>query len=235
MDGSACLVAYEVPIRFAAPAAERPETGIVPRSERRRVELRAYAVRFDDSIIEMRVLDMSYDGCGIETTARLIPGELLKLTVLGRGIGKATVRWYKNRRGGLLFDPHRSSSLPRERAAERLEVCAEISLRRSGKASYRVQTSDITRFGCACEFVERPNINEKVWVKLAGLETLEADVCWIGGSSLGLKFKTPLHPAVFELLLSRWVPSAIDRGGGPGLWNGRPSIEGLCNGSKAVL
>jgi hypothetical protein len=160
-------------------------------------------VRFDDSIIEMRILDMTYDGCGIETTTKLIPGELLKVSVLGRGVGRASVRWYKNRKAGLFFDPDRQPNIHRDRAAKRLEVTAEISLRRTGKMSYRVRTSDITRFGCACEFVERPNINERVWVKFEGLEALQAKVCWIAGSNLGLEFETPIHPAVFELLLSR--------------------------------
>ena len=200
---------YEAPHRLAFRSVDRAETRFIPRTERRQVELRAYAVRFDDSIVEMRILDMTYDGCGIETTTKLIPGELLRLSVLGRGVGKATVRWYNNRKAGLLFDSDRQTNVPRDRAAERIEVSAQVSLRRTGKLAYAVRTSDFTRFGCACEFVERPNINERVWVKFEGLEVLQANVRWIAGSSVGLKFGTPLHPAVFELLLRRLVTPPV--------------------------
>jgi hypothetical protein len=196
-------MASEFPVGSDEPPAEEAEAPKITRSDRRTVEMRAYAVRYDDSIIDLRVLDLSYDGCGIETTAELIPGELLKLSVLGRGIVDARVRWCKHRKAGLLFDPEPRAQQHRERAAERLDIAAEVSLRRSGRISYPVRTFDLTRLGCGCEFVERPEINERVWVKFAGMESLASEVCWIAGSSLGLKFNTPIHPAVFDLLLSR--------------------------------
>lgn len=193
----------ELGIRNAAVAGNKAGITVSPRSVRRTVQMRAYAVRFDDSIIDLVVLDLSYDGCSVKTATKLIPGELLKLSVLGRGVVNATVRWYKHRRAGLLFDPERRAHWHRERAAERLEIAAEIFLRRSGKGAYQVRTLDLTRFGCSCEFVERPAIDDRVCVKFAGLEALGGEVRWIAGSSLGLKFDKPIHPAVFELLLQR--------------------------------
>jgi hypothetical protein len=173
---------------------------------RRAVEKRAYAVREDNSVLDLRVVDLSYDGCRVETLERLVPGEMLKLSVLGSGFVKATVRWYKDRLAGLLFDPDQLPSTYRERNAERLHIAAQVSLRRSGRLGYPVRTSDLSPMGCKCEFVERPNIAERVWVKFAGLEAIEAEVCWLVGSCVGLKFKTPIHPAVFELLLARLQP-----------------------------
>lgn len=196
----------EVPVKQVSPSPSRAESFTSSRGERRSIELRAYAVRFDDSIIDLRVVDLSYDGCAVETNVTLIPGELLKLSVLGRGVVKATVRWYKQRKAGLLFDAERNAHQHQERAAERLEIAAEVSVRRSGRISYSVRTSDLTRLGCKCEFVERPGIRERVWVKFVGLESLPSEVCWIAESSVGLKFNTPIHPAVFELLLDRLQP-----------------------------
>ena len=35
------------------------------------------------------------------------------------------------------------------------------------------------------------------------LEPLGARICWAAGVTAGLEFLTPIHPAVFELLLLR--------------------------------
>jgi hypothetical protein len=165
--------------------------------------MRAYAIRFNNSIIDLRLVNLSYDGCAVETTEALVPGELLKLSVLERGFVRATVRWYKGRKAGLLFDPERREREYRERRADRPEIAAHLVLRRSARKGYPVRTSDLTRFGCKCEFVERPQMKERVWVKLAHLESMEAEVCWLVGSSVGLKFVHPIHPAVFDLLFDQ--------------------------------
>jgi hypothetical protein len=133
-----------------------------------------------------------------------VPGEKVKLSVLGRGAVNAVVRWYDARTAGLLFVEDRATRRQRwPRKAERIEVRGALSLRRSGRLSFRVCTFDVTRFGCMCEFVERPKIYERVWVKFDRLETIEAVVCWLEESRLGLMFKNPLHPAVFDMLLDR--------------------------------
>jgi hypothetical protein len=182
------------------------ENGGISNVGRRAVEKRAYAVREDDSVLDLRVVDLSYDGCRVDTTERLVPGELLKLSVLGGGFVKATVRWYRDRQAGLLFDPDQLPSTYRERIAERLPVAAQVSLRRTGRLAYPVHTSDVSLMGCKCEFVERPGIGERVWVRFAGLQAIEAEVCWLADSNVGLKFRTPIHPAVFQLLLDRLQP-----------------------------
>jgi hypothetical protein len=170
---------------------------------RRAVEKRAYAVRDDNSVLDLRVVDLSYDGCAVETIEPLVPGELLKLTMLGGLVVTATVRWYRDRRAGLLFDPDQFPSTYRPRLAERHHVAARASLRRSGRPSYPVSTFDLSAMGCKCEFIERPSIGERVWVTFVGLQPLEAEVSWLAESNLGLKFRTPIHPAVFELLLEK--------------------------------
>ena len=57
--------------------------------------------------------------------------------------------------------------------------------------------------GCKAEFVERPKLDEHVWVRFDGLEALEAMVCWVRGFEVGLEFENPIHPAVFEMLVSK--------------------------------
>jgi hypothetical protein len=84
-----------------------------------------------------------------------------------------------------------------------VHLSAEISLRRPGQRSYRVRILDASPYGCKAEFVERPEIDEHLWVKFEGMEALEATVCWIRGFEVGLEFEKPVHQAVFELLVSR--------------------------------
>lgn len=89
------------------------------------------------------------------------------------------------------------------RKAERVALDAEVTLRRSGQNTYRVNVFDASPHGCRVEFVERPYAEERVWVRFDGLEALEALVCWTSGPVTGLRFSRPIYPAVFELLLRR--------------------------------
>ena len=188
----------------AADAADVAELPQFDRLERRGVEMRAFIVRSDKTIADVRVLDLSYDGCGIETLTKLAAGEVLTLSILSCGVIRAKVRWCKSRKAGLLFIREKTRRLHRDRCHDRLSVSAELHLRRSGKVGYRVKAFDLSPHGCKCEFVERPRIGEKVWVKFDKLEAIEAQICWIEGSNCGVRFSRAIHPAVFDVLV-RWL------------------------------
>jgi len=176
----------------------------IGREERRAVELRGYLVRADNGIADFRVLDVSYNGCGIETLTALEPGEKVKLSVLGRGAVAATVKWFKDRRAGLQFSYKPAPRSTKQSRARRTAVSIEAFLRRTSRMGYRVKAFDVSSTGCRCEFVERPNIEECVWIKFDGLEALEARVSWVQDSNAGFEFVTPIHPAVFDMMLQRW-------------------------------
>jgi hypothetical protein len=89
------------------------------------------------------------------------------------------------------------------RGSERSSVEAEISLRTPGKLQYRVRLFDVSPLGCKAEFVERPRVDDQVWITFAGIEAIEAKVCWVAGFKGGLKFVRPIHPAVFDALMGR--------------------------------
>jgi hypothetical protein len=94
-------------------------------------------------------------------------------------------------------------ALLRPRRVPRISLEAEVTLRRSGQINYRVHVYDISLEGCRLEFVERPDLDELLWVRFDGLEALEAVVCWTLPPLVGLQFRRPIHPAVFDLLVSR--------------------------------
>ena len=87
------------------------------------------------------------------------------------------------------------------RRTDRLPIEAEVRLRRAGSPAYPARVFDLSPEGCKVEFVERPALEEHVWVKFPGLESLQAEVRWIEGFAAGVRFDKPLHAAVFERLM----------------------------------
>jgi uncharacterized protein YuzE len=62
---------------------------------------------------------------------------------------------------------------------------------------------DLSLEGCKVEFVDRPRLDETVWIKIDGLERLPGTICWVEGNVAGVEFERPLHPAVLDNLLTR--------------------------------
>lgn len=98
---------------------------------------------------------------------------------------------------------HKPARTPSPRKSDRFGLNAEVILRRAGQNNYRVRIYDVSPHGCKIEFVERPKLDELVWVKFKDLEALEAFVCWVKGFAAGVEFQRPIHPAVFQMLLDR--------------------------------
>lgn len=191
----------------AQPAAGFTEanTGPLQRRERRPVTLAAFATREDGSLVEMTVVDLSYDGCGVISTDRLDACERLSLSVLRRGSTPVTVRWADGARAGLSFAHVTPNGQPLKhpRRNERVSVEGEVTMHRRGQLTYRVHIYDLSPEGCRAEFVERPEVGEQLWIKFDGLEPMGAEVRWIYGPKAGLKFMRSFHPAVFDLLIVR--------------------------------
>ena len=91
----------------------------------------------------------------------------------------------------------------RPRRAVRVPLDAHVSLRRAGTHPFPVRVFDASPLGSKLEFVERPRLDERVWVKFDGLNAIEAMVCWVDGHVVGVEFVQPMHPAVFDALVTR--------------------------------
>lgn len=92
------------------------------------------------------------------------------------------------------------------RSTGRLSLNAEVGIRRSGLRPFRVRVFDASPEGCKIEFVERPAVGERVWVKFDGLEALEGMVRWVDGHIGGVEFNRPLHQSVFQRLVTTITP-----------------------------
>ena len=176
----------------------------IERGERRPVRLNGQAVLDDGTRFNMTLVDLSYDGCGIQCPVKLKPGAGIRLAVVQRGAINARVRWYSGGKAGLMFEPEPEPAKGRQpRRTKRVPVAASVTLRRHGRQNFRVQVFDASSDGCKVEFVERPETQECLWVRFEGLEPLEARVCWLDGHCAGLQFSKPIHPAVFDLMAER--------------------------------
>jgi hypothetical protein len=176
--------------------------GLIERGERRKVSLRGYIATEAGETSDALILDLSYDGCGIDTAIALVPGQAIKLSVPGRGAIQANVRWYDDGKAGLVFEPE-SGRPHRPRKSERMRLTAEVRLRRLGGTSFRVNVFDLSPEGCKVELLEVPREGDQMLIKFESLEILEAEVCWVDGHRGGLQFTRAIHPAVFDLLLAR--------------------------------
>ena len=78
---------------------------------------------------------------------------------------------------------------------------AEVQLRRSGQHHYLVNVFDVSPEGCKLEFVERPRLDETVWVKFDGYDAIQSSVCWIEGHTVGVEFERPIYPSIFEMMV----------------------------------
>ena len=65
-------------------------------------------------------------------------------------------------------EPSMPGAWPRRSA--RISLDAEVSLRRPGRTTYKVKVQDASPHGCRVEFVERPALAERAWIKFEGLD-----------------------------------------------------------------
>ena len=189
---------------LGGPAISSGSTEPAERPERRHVSMHGFALLGDGQTHSIEVLDLSYEGCSIQTAAQLAAGDEIKLSVLRRGAVDAVVRWCADGKAGLAFTPPEAEAkIHWPRRSERVSLSAEVTLRRRGMTNFRVSVGDASPEGCKVELVERPSAGEHVLVKFDGIEAMDAEVCWLEGFTAGLRFVRPMHPAVFDLLVER--------------------------------
>lgn len=111
--------------------------------------------------------------------------------------GVQTVRqWHPEHR-------EHSPAVVQPRQGARLCLDVEVAVRRPGQNAYCVRVHDLSPRGCKLDFVERPMVHDRVWVRFQTLEPIEGAVRWVDGFVAGVQFTKPIHPAVFDLLVGR--------------------------------
>jgi len=44
---------------------------------------------------------------------------------------------------------------------------------------------------------------DSIWISLPGLESIQAEICWVKDWTVGVEFTRPLYPSVFEMVRDR--------------------------------
>jgi hypothetical protein len=89
------------------------------------------------------------------------------------------------------------------RRFSRSRIKSELTMRRIGGFNLQVALSDLSPGGCNVELIEAAEAGDSVIARFPHLEPLGSRVCWTEGCTTGVEFLAPIHPAVFDLLLSR--------------------------------
>lgn len=187
--------------------AEPKPTEHVSRAERRAVSIDALATLQNRSVVPVKIVNLSYDGCKIEIAAPVQAGERMQITVKG-SIIDAKICWYREGTAGLSFTWDRPRDAPPtagniERSVQRIVTSIQATMQRHGQNKYSVSVSDMSPEGCKVEFVDRPSVGERVHMRFQGLHSLEGEVRWIVGNDAGVSFDRPIHPAVFDQIIAR--------------------------------
>ncbi|MEO6256593.1 MAG: PilZ domain-containing protein [Sphingomicrobium sp.] len=90
---------------------------------------------------------------------------------------------------------------PRKNA--RVELTADVTLRRAGRANHRVRVFDASPDGCKIELIDRIALGDQIYVKFEGMDMLEGVICWVKGFTAGVEFRRSIHPAVFDNLADK--------------------------------
>lgn len=184
---------------------EKPiEPSVTDRDPRSIVSMKAQLARANGDVLDIRVIDLSSNGCKILTPTFLWVGDKVGLSVPGYASLNGVVRWSREGHAGVEFEESEASQRTEiPRATERIPVGSVITLRRLGGPNFGVTLYDLSLAGCRVEVIERPRVGETLHLRLAGLATIEAKVRWVDGFVAGLTFATPFHPAIFEMLVDR--------------------------------
>lgn len=88
------------------------------------------------------------------------------------------------------------------RIEPRTDLHVDIFVRQASAQLFRATLSDISVSGFKLHSFTSLNTEKMVFIKIPGLESLGAHIRWSDYQDYGCEFANPLHPAVFDHLIS---------------------------------
>jgi hypothetical protein len=85
----------------------------------------------------------------------------------------------------------------------RIASGGDVIIRRLGGFNLQVALEDFSAGGCRVEMIEASTPGDPVIARLPQLEPLGAEICWAEGTTVGIRFSNAIHPAVFDMVVSR--------------------------------
>ena len=97
----------------------------------------------------------------------------------------------------------RTHDFKEKRRAQRSKVTITASVRERGRSAIEARITELSVLGCKIEGSLLSAGDVPLWVRLPGLESVEARVLWEENFTAGVAFEHPLHPAIE----ARFVPA----------------------------
>lgn len=94
--------------------------------------------------------------------------------------------------------------VPRGTIRADVEITAEV--REQGYSYFKTRLMDISSEGFRLFHLARFTGERNIFLKIPGMESLEAEIKWHRGDEYGCRFLSPLHPAVFDHVV-RYISS----------------------------
>ena len=80
----------------------------------------------------------------------------------------------------------------------------ECEIRVGSKAWRKKKLRDLTPEGFQVEFLDMPARGTPVYIRFAGMQMLQAEVCWGKIDTVGCRFITPISPYVFDHIVATY-------------------------------
>jgi hypothetical protein len=88
-----------------------------------------------------------------------------------------------------------------DKRREAVSLLCEV--RQNTRPWQTVRLEDISRTGFRIAWLPGASADHPLRIRIPGIQLLSARICWKRLSAIGCEFAEPLHPAVFEHLLTQ--------------------------------
>jgi len=98
-----------------------------------------------------------------------------------------------------------------DRSAPRIILSLPAKLRASNSSGINVLIKDLSLSGFACEAVTSMPSGARCWLTIPGLSSMQAEVIWNDGRTVGCAFQNLLNEAVLDSLIARYkIPTKFN-------------------------
>lgn len=91
-----------------------------------------------------------------------------------------------------------------DRSAPRTILVLPAKLRARNSSAFSVMLKDLSISGFSCKAVTSMSMGEHCWLTMPGMESMQAEVVWNDGITIGCGFQNLLNQAVLDALIARY-------------------------------
>ena len=96
-----------------------------------------------------------------------------------------------------------------DRSAPRIALSLPAKLRASNASAFSVTVKDLSLSGFACHALSSMPQGTRCWLKMPGLETMQAKVVWNDGFMIGCSFHNLISQVVLDSLIARYSEPTV--------------------------